>query len=172
MLNLKRAYTPKFWFDNDLWYFCSITKSGWFWKRLSRKSSSTITSQSHFRSSRTRMSFKIVVLKYFLIFTLKRNLKETSTQVFSCEYCQIFTDSCCYRTPPMASVDLLFLIKNNVGWLLLKRFIYLVRVCYLHVSSRNHSNTLLLIILQKRKICPKWSTAAKAICSDIRILTV
>ena len=25
-----------FWFEND-WYFCNITKSGWFWKRLSRK---------------------------------------------------------------------------------------------------------------------------------------
>ena len=27
----------KLWIETD-WYFCNITKSGWFWKRLSRKS--------------------------------------------------------------------------------------------------------------------------------------
>ena len=25
----------KLWFESD-WYFCNITESGWFWKRLSR----------------------------------------------------------------------------------------------------------------------------------------
>ena len=55
----------------------------------------------------------------------------------------------------MASVDLLFLIKNNVGWFLLKRLVDLVRVRYAHIISRNHSNTLLLINLQKAKTCPK-----------------
>ena len=35
-----------------------------------------------------------------------------------------------YRTPPVASADLLFLIKNNVGW-----FVDLVRVRYLHTIS-------------------------------------
>ena len=48
--------------------------------------------------------------------------------------------------------------------------------CYLHIISRNygrnHSNTLLLNNLQKRKPCPKKTTAAKAIWSNIRILTV
>ena len=40
-----------------------------------------------------------------------------------------------------------------VGWFLLKKFVDLVRVCYLHIISRNYSNTLLLINLQKT--CPK-----------------
>ena len=54
------------------------------------------------------------------------------------------------------SVDLLFLIKTkNVGWFLLRRFADLVRVCYLHIISRKHSSTLLLVNLQKTKTCPK-----------------
>ena len=36
--------------------------------------------------------------------------------VFSCEYCEIFDSK-----PPVASADLLYLIKSNVGWFLLKR---------------------------------------------------
>ena len=44
---------------------------------------------------------------------------------------------------------------KNKGWFLLKRFVDLVRVCYLHIISRNHYNTLLLLNLQKTKTCPK-----------------
>ena len=62
--------------------------------------------------------------------------------------------------------------KSNLGLLLLKRFVDLVRLCYLHIISRNRSNTLLLINVQKTKTCPTRSTAAKVICSGIRILTV
>ena len=51
-------------------------------------------------------------------------------------------------------------------------FVDMVRVRYLQIIGRNHSNTLFLISLQKTKTCSKWSTAAKGICSDIRILTV
>ena len=29
--------------------------------------------------------------------------KETPTQMFSCEYCEIFKNSFCYRTPPVAA---------------------------------------------------------------------
>ena len=32
----------------------------------------------------------------------RKDLKETSTQVFSCEYCKIFTKSFFYRTHPVA----------------------------------------------------------------------
>ena len=59
------------------------------------------------------------------------------------------------RKPLVASADLFFLIKYNVEWLLLKRFAYLAIVRYLYVISRNHSNTLLLINLQKPKTCPE-----------------
>ena len=56
-----------------------------------------------------------------------------------------------YRTPPVASVDLLFLIKNNVEWSVLKRLANVVRVRYLQTISRNNSSTPLLINLQKTK---------------------
>ena len=49
----------------------------------------------------------------------------------------------------------LLLIKKDVRWFPLKRFVDLVRVRYLQVISRNHSNTLLLINLQKPKACSK-----------------
>ena len=64
------------------------------------------------------------------------------------------------------------LIKSNVGWFLLKRFVDLVIVRFLHMISRSHSNTLLLMDVQKTKSCPKYTTAARAISSDIKILTV
>ena len=74
--------------------------------------------------------------------------------MFSGEYCEIFTNNGFYRTPPMASLDLLFLIKHNTGWFLLKRLVNLVRVRYLQISCRNHSNTLLWINPLKTKTCP------------------
>ena len=48
------------------------------------------------------------------------------------------------------SADLLFLIKNNVRWLLLKRFVDLVKLYSLDLICRNYSNTFLLINLQKK----------------------
>ena len=48
-----------------------------------------------------------------------------------------------------------------------ERFVHWVRVFYLHIISRNHSNTLLLINLQKTKNCPKLNTAGKAVCFDV-----
>ena len=35
--------------------------------------------------------------------SLQRYLKETPTQVLSCEYCQIFKSSLFYKTPPVAA---------------------------------------------------------------------
>ena len=61
---------------------------------------------------------------------------------------------------PVASVDLLFLIKNNVGWLVLKKNVDVVWVRYLHIT-RNHSNTHLLINLQKIKTCPSKALQQK-----------
>ena len=91
-------------------------------------------------------------------------LKETSTQVFSCEYYVIFMNSFFYRTPPVAAfVSLIncsvmsicrsFILnqKDNVEWFLLKKFADLARVCRLHIIRGNHSNTLLLINTQKTK---------------------
>ena len=55
-----------------------------------------------------------------------------------------------------ASTDLLFLIKNSLECFQPRRFVVdLFRICSLHIINRNHSNTFLLINLQKAKTCPK-----------------
>ena len=92
------------WFESD-WYLCFESDSP-------EKKVPNI----YFLKLVQRQPYPDVLL-YFVIFTRK----ETSTQMFSCEYCEILTNSFFYRTPPVASVDLLFLIKNNVGWFLLKK---------------------------------------------------
>ena len=80
-------------------------------------------------------------------FGLKLYLKETSTQMFSCEYCEIFTSRFFFRTQFGGTVmgicrSSLLNQKHNAGRFLLRRFVDLVRVCYLHIISRNHSNEL------------------------------
>ena len=47
------------------------------------------------------------------------------------------------------------LIKNNAGWFQRKSFINLCKVCSLYIINRNHSNTFLLINIQKTKTCSK-----------------
>ena len=64
------------------------------------------------------MFFKISVLKNFAIFTGKHLCwdlfsmkacnfiqKETPTQVFSCEYCEILKNNFFYMTPPVAAFE-------------------------------------------------------------------
>ena len=53
--------------------------------------------------------------------------------------------------------DLLFLIKNIMwdGFYYKGSTVDLVGERYLHYVSRNHSNALLLINLQKTRTCPK-----------------
>ena len=52
-----------------------------------------------------------------------------------------------------------------------ERFVDLVRVPYVQIISRNHSNTPLLINLQKRKTCPNKALQQRLFCSDIKIST-
>ena len=73
----------------------------YMWKLASRSAVSTLF---HKISSRWQMLFKIGVLKIFAVFTGKtlaleslfkkiadlKACKETPTQVFSCEYCEVF----------------------------------------------------------------------------------
>ena len=55
--------------------------------------------------------------------------KRDLTQMFSWECCKIFTKSFFDRNSPVASVDLLFFTKSNVGWFLLRRVdLVIVRV--------------------------------------------
>ena len=59
--------------------------------------------------------------------------KETPTRMFSCEYCEIFKNSFCYRTPPVAaSVE----SKSEIDETL-KTFLGII---YIH----NHSNKVLV----------------------------
>ena len=57
------------------------------------------------RSSPLPMVFKIVVLKNLANFTAGLQLykKETPTQMFPCEICEIFKKTFFYRTPPVIS---------------------------------------------------------------------
>ena len=61
------------------------------------------------RSSRPEVFCHIGVLKSFAKFTGKHLCwrllfkKESSTQVFPCEFCEIFRNTFFYRTPPMAA---------------------------------------------------------------------
>ena len=171
------------YFKSD-WYFCNIAKSGCFWKRLFRKyvlNNHFLKSLQKQPYVGVLRNFPIFTGKHLCWGLFLINLQALGpTTLFkrdfitgvSREYCEIFTNTnnFLYRTLRLLlllvdkvavqwwalSVGLLFLIKNiNVGWSLQKRFVYLVRICYLQMITRNHSNTLLLINLQKTKTCPK-----------------
>ena len=126
------------------------------------------------------MYFKIGVLKNVLtvkhlcwsLSFKKLKKEEAPTQVFSCEHCEIFRNSFLYRTATFGGCFCQFdkvancavlgicrpsLInqKYSVGWFLLKKIVYLCRACSLHIIIRNHSNTFLLINMQKAKTCSK-----------------
>ena len=69
---------------------------------------SKIQEHIEMQSSFSQMFFKTGVLKHFAVFTgkhlcqlevLQLYLKETTTMVFSCEYCTIFKHSPFYKTP-------------------------------------------------------------------------
>ena len=115
------------------WYFCNITKSGCFWKLLSRKKLLI----NHFPKSLQKQACADVpqnrFFRNFPIFTgtVLESLfnKVTGLLQHMCFLVNIakFFDS----KSPVASVDLLFLIKSNVGWFLLKRVdLVIVRVIY------------------------------------------
>ena len=107
---------------------------GWFRKQLSRKK----VLINHFLKSLQKQAYADVLqnrfFRNFPIFTGKHlcwSLFLIKLQAYfnTCFLVNIakFFDS----KPPVASVDLLFLIKSNVGWFLLKRVdLVIVRVIY------------------------------------------
>ena len=49
---------------------------------------------------------KGVLKNLIIVFTTCNFIKkETLAQVFSCEFCEIFKNNFCYRTPPVAASD-------------------------------------------------------------------
>ena len=142
-------------------------KVRWFWKQLCKKESLPKVASE---ATICKYSSKLVFLKISLysqsvvesVFN-KLYLKETSTQVFSCEYCKIFTNSFIDRALPVAAfvsfikfsghlpISLLNQ-KHNLGWFLPKRFVDLVRVSYLHSISRNHSKSFHWLTCRKQEL--------------------
>ena len=103
--------------------------SGWFWKWLSRKTAlnnhilKSLQKQPHADALQKvileisqYLQLNICVGVFFLIkfqVLQTQSLFESSTQVFSCEHCKIFTNSVSDVTLPVAAfADLVFLIKN------------------------------------------------------------
>ena len=94
-----------------------------------------------FRSSLMEMHFKIGVVRNFTIFTgrhlccsfffnkisvLQLYYKKTPTQVFTCEYSEVFINSYFDRTPPVAAFEFFrthFLQTTSGGYLCLKQFL-------------------------------------------------
>ena len=62
--------------------------------------------------------------------------------------------------------------KHDVGWFLLRRFVDLVRLYSLLIISRNHSNTFLLLDLQKNRSKVKnWSSGVMILTGLDRLLS-
>ena len=103
----------KLWFESD-YCFRNVTESGWFWKRLSRNK----VSNNHFLKSVQKQPYTDVLQGVkvklnnsktpMLESLFNKADKETPTQVFSCEYCEIFINSFLYRTPPVAGCSCQF----------------------------------------------------------------
>ena len=148
----------------------------------------------NFKSSHLQMFFKIGVLKNFAIFAGKHLCwscflmklqawrsailfkRDSNTGVFLW-ILQNFQEQLFWR----ASTNGCFSVSNHkvsnkywayflnqkhdVGWFLLRRFVDLVRLYSLLIISRNHSNTFLLLDLQKNR------SKVKNRSSDVMILT-
>ena len=100
-----------------------------------------------------QMFFKIGVLK-----TLHRRFPVNIAKFLRTEFLYKTSGGCFFHFDKVTSAlgicrPSLLNQKHNVEWFLLKRFVDLFRVCY--IISRSHSNTFLLINLQKTKTCPK-----------------
>ena len=81
--------------------------------------------------------------------------------MLSCEYCKFFKNTYFEEHLGTAASVLLiikllikywtsvnlFLIKNNMEWFLLQRFVDLVRIYFLLIVSRNHSNRVNIVLI-------------------------
>ena len=105
------------------------------------------------KQSLPKVTSKAAVRRYCSLRPATLFKRDFDTSVFQ-RILRNFYEKLFYRTTPVAFIDLLFLIKKIVRWFLL-RLVDLVIIRYLHLISRNHSNTLLFINLQKTKTCPK-----------------
>ena len=88
--------------------------------------------------------------------------KEIPTQVFPCEYCEIFKNTC-FEEHLRTAASVLLIIelklqilricrpllnqKHNMEWFLLQRFVDLVRIYFLLIVSRNHSNRVNIVLI-------------------------
>ena len=123
--------------------FLILLKLVWFWKRLPRNKV-PITSQSQLE--------KVIVQKSIMeLWTVIFPIKWLSISFLICSSVMLnMTYTCMDSNPPSYYCKQLFFNqKHKVGWFLLIRFVDLLKVCSLHIISRNHSNMFLLINLEK-----------------------
>ena len=130
--NLSSIYRG-FWFGSD-WYFCNITKSECFWKWLSRMK----VLINHFLKSLQKQAYADVLqnrfFRNFPIFTGKHLswslFLKLQAYFNTCAFLWILQNFLIVNLRwHLSSVDLLFLIKSNVGCFLLNRVdLVIVRV--------------------------------------------
>ena len=104
----------------------------------------------YIRGAANRRFFKIVVLKYFAIFTnvlqysqeitcigvsgLQIYSKETPAQIFSCKYCEVLKNTIFHRTPAMAASEIKSMVLI-VHFLHMSEFTFKLKITYFHVTA-------------------------------------
>ena len=127
-------------FENNC-YFCNVTESKF-------QTINHFSSEAAVRKCSSKYLILIISHRCFPV-----NIGKFKNSIFIENLRWLFFQFDKVTIQHCASADLLFLIKNNVGWFLLKRFVDLFRVCY--IISRNHSSRVLSMNLQETKTCPR-----------------
>ena len=129
-------------------YLCFVTSLEYFWVITRMKWT------NNFQIAKVQPK---VLLSFCLIFSNELGVA----------YKVLLTKKACNKH--YTSAD--FFVIKNIGWFLLMRFVDLVRLCHLHIISRNHSNTVLLMNMQKINL-PKVKYCSGLFVLISRFLTV
>ena len=151
--------------------FFNITESGWFWKRLPRNK---VPNNLFIKSVQKQPYVDILQNIRSLIFLNRKTpvLESLFNRVAGLQACNFMKKRLQHSCFPMNIVKFLRTFiwrtyanycfwaicrpllnqKHNVGWFLLRKFVYLARVYFLHIISKNHSNTFLLMNQQKKNL--------------------
>ena len=160
-VKFKEGICAKLWLTLWLesgWYIPNISKSGWFWKRLFRKK----VLNNHFLKSlqkqpcadvlQNRCSLKFrnihrktselesLFNKFATLNFIQRRLQHRCFYVNIAKFLRIRTAFFIEHDRSVKDItcrSFLLSQKHNIGWFLLKRFVDLIIVCYLHMISRN-----------------------------------
>ena len=119
-----KFYLVHSWILRPIYYFFSkILIKNWFWCQSQK-----------FRNIHRKLFSKVAGLKAWQL-----HCKETPTQVFSCEYCEIFENRF-YTTPPVAAfVNLFFFLTMRWGNINTKLHL-LMLYCFILANTWNITN--------------------------------